>query len=371
MIKTKNFFNFLNKNEIDFFTGVPDSVLKETSSYLQSKNSSNHIIVANEGLAISLGVGYNLATKKIPCIYMQNSGLGNALNPLISIAHKKVYSIPMLLVIGWRGSPNQKDEPQHEIKGSITRDLLKLAQIKYCVLKNENDFKKLKKLIDFSKKNQKPIACLFEKNVLKNFSNQKKIHNNKKNSLLKRADIISVILKMIKKNTKLVATTGFTSRELHQLRNDNKEKKGKDFYMVGGMGHSSMVSLGISIKTKTPVLCLDGDGSFLMHLGSLASISKFANTNFKHILFNNNSHESVGGQPTNIDKIEIQKLILACGYRNYYKVYNKSEIKKKLKKFLDSNGPSFLEVKIKTGSIDNLKRPKNLIDIKKKFMDSF
>lgn len=370
MIKTKQFFNFLNKNKIEFFTGVPDSVLKETNNYFKTQNYTNHIITANEGSAISLGVGYNLATKKIPCVYMQNSGLGNALNPLISIAHKKVYSIPMLLLIGWRGSPRYKDEPQHEVKGMITRDLLNLIQIKYCILKNEEDFKKLKKLINYSKKNQRPVACLVEKNIFKNSIKSKKSFTNK-NLSLKRADIISDLLKKINKNTKIVATTGFTSRELHQLRNDRQEKKGNDFYMVGGMGHSSMVSLGISIKTKKQVVCIDGDGSFLMHLGSLASISKFANKNFKHILFNNYSHESVGGQPTNIDKIEIKKLVLSCGYKNYYKIFRKSEVKKTLINFLNSKGPSFLEIQVKNGSINNLKRPKNLLNIKKNFMKSF
>ena len=369
MIKVKNLFNFLKQNKIDYFTGVPDSVLKATNQYFKNKNQKQHFITANEGSAVAMATGYHLATKKIPCVYMQNSGLGNALNPLISIAHKKVYSIPMLLLIGWRGSPGIRDEPQHELKGSITTKLLELLNIKYCVLRSKPDLKKLKKIISYSKKNYQPVACLIEKNILEN-SKKNKIEI--KHSLnLKRNDLIDILLTKIDKKTKLIATTGFTSRELHQIRTSRKEKKGQDFYMVGGMGHSSMVSLGISIKTSKEVICLDGDGSFLMHLGSIVSIGKIAGRNFKHILFNNFSHESVGGQPTNIEKLNMKKLVLSAGYKKFFKINRKNQINLILNKFLKSRGPSFLEVEISPGSIENLQRPRNLLKIKKKFMDSF
>ena len=162
MIKTKSLINLLKKNNTNFFTGVPDSILKEFSSYLAQNNKKKHIIATNEGSAISIGIGYYLSTKKIPCIYMQNSGLSNALNPLISIAHKKVYSIPLILIIGWRGSPRIKDEPQHEVKGKITRQILNLLNIKYTVLRSSSDLIKFDKQIKYAKKNKTIVACLVE-----------------------------------------------------------------------------------------------------------------------------------------------------------------------------------------------------------------
>ena len=369
MIKTKNLFKFLQKEKIDFFTGVPDSVLKSASSFFESKKEK-HFITANEGSSIAMAAGYYLATKKIPCVYMQNSGLGNAINPLISISHKKVYSIPILIIIGWRGSPGIKDEPQHNVKGKITTSILKLLNIRYLILNNDSDLKKLKKLIKFSKTNSTPVAILLKKNILINniTKAQKKISNINK---IQRSDIIEKLLKKIKKNTKLIATTGFTARELNQIRSKKKINKGNDFYMVGGMGHSSVLSLGISIKTNHEVICLDGDGSFLMHLGSIVSIGKKKRKNFKHILFNNFSHESVGGQSTNIDKVNVEKLIKSVGYKNYFLLKKKREIENKLKIFLKKEGPSLLEVRTKIGTIKDLSRPKNLIKIKKNFINSF
>ena len=237
---------------------------------------------------------------------------------------------------------------------------------KYCVLKKTNDLKKLKKLIQYAKKNNKPIACLIPKKTFENRNLETKIE--KSSYKLKREDFIKILLKTINKNDKIVATTGYTSRELNQIRLKNNEKRGKDFYMVGGMGHSSMVSLGISMKTKNKVICLDGDGSFLMHLGAISSISKVSSPNYKHILFNNLTHESVGGQPTNIQYLNIEFLVKSGKYKQFFRINKKSQIKKTLKKFLNSRGPSFLEVMIDQGTINNLGRPKNLLKIKEKFM---
>ena len=166
MIKVNSLIKLLKKNNCDFFTGVPDSVLKELSSFLQNKNKKNHIIATNEGSAVSLGIGNYLSTKKVPCIYMQNSGLSNALNPLISIAHEKVYSIPLILIIGWRGSPKIKDEPQHNVKGKITQNILKLLNIKYTVLRSNIDLKKFNKQIVAAKKKKSIVACLIEQGTL-------------------------------------------------------------------------------------------------------------------------------------------------------------------------------------------------------------
>ena len=178
MIQTKDLRKILNKNKINFFTGVPDSVLKSLSDHFQSYSKKKHIIAVNEGSAVSIGIGYHLSSKKIPCIYLQNSGLGNAINPLVSVAHNKVYSIPMLLLIGWRGSLNNKDEPQHITQGKITPDLLKLLNINYCILKRKDDLKKLEKLIQFSKKNFVPVACLIEKGTFERNLKKKNLRKN-------------------------------------------------------------------------------------------------------------------------------------------------------------------------------------------------
>ena len=366
MIFTEDFFSFLKKKKIDFFSGVPDSILKSTSNFFDKKSKYKHIIAANEGAAVSISIGNYLSTKKIPCVYLQNSGLGNAINPLISIAHKKVYSIPLLLVIGWRGSPGSIDEPQHIAKGKITKQILKLLGIKNCVLRQKKDFKKLNNLINYSKKMKIPVACLIEKNILVTKKNYTK--HLKKNRGLLRNQFIKELLQCIDLKTKIISTTGYTSRELFQIRSLHALKKGIDFYMVGGMGHSSMVSLGVSLRTKSQVICLDGDGSMLMHMGSVRTVGMFANNNFKHILLNNNAHESVGGQPTFAKNLNFQKLIFSLGYKNYYKLTKKKNLKVTLKKFLKSRGPSFLEILTKTGSIQPLSRPKKFNIIKRRFM---
>lgn len=366
MTLIKKLLNVFKKNKISFFTGVPDSVLKDLSNNFGKLNRNKHIIAANEGSAIAIGIGYYLSSKKIPCVYLQNAGLGNAINPLISIAHKKVYSIPMLLMIGWRGSYNKKDEPQHMVKGKITPKILKLLDIKHCVLRKINDLKKLNKLIVEAKRRNTPVACLVEKDILKIKKNNKEIL--KKNKFELRKDFIFELLKNIPSNSKIISTTGYTSRELMQIREEKKFFKGKDFYMVGGMGHAAMVSLGYSINSKKKIICLDGDGSILMHLGSLRTLGYIGNSNIKHILLNNDSHESTGSQPTTALGINFKNLVMSLGYKNYYKVSKKSSFKSALTKLLKSKGPSFLEVIISTGTLNNLKRPKNLIKIKKIFM---
>ena len=366
MIFAEDLLKILKKNEISFFTGVPDSVLKN----LSNKFKKNHISVNNEGTAVSLAIGYYLSTKKIPCIYMQNSGLGNAINPLISIAHKDVYSIPTVLIIGWRGSPKSKDEPQHIAKGKITKELLKLIGIKYCILRKKSDLKKFETQIKYAKKHKKSVACLIEKGsiIQKKINKIKKIPNTFK---IKRYDFILNLIREIKVKSKIISSTGYISRELDSILKLNKSNLIKPFYMVGGMGHSSAVTAGLSLNSKVQNICLDGDGALLMHLGSMGIISKFSGKKFKHILLRNNSHESVGGQTTNSDHVDFKKLSISLGYKSYFKIEKLSKYKNILKKFLNEKKPSFLEVKIKSGSITNLSRPKNLKLIKENFMKKY
>ena len=342
--------------------------MKHLSTSFNELNSKNHKLAVNEGSAVAMGIGHYLETKKVPCVYMQNSGLGNAINPLISIAHQKIYSIPMVLLIGWRGAPGETDEPQHMVKGKITKKLLGLLNIKFCVLDEDDDLKKFDTLIKNSKKNNSIIACLIKnKTLTTKAKNKKKIFKKKVN--IDRDEFILNLLKNINKKTKIVTTTGYTSRAVMKTRLDNKLYKGKDFYMVGGMGHSLSVSIGISLQSKKEVICLDGDGSILMHMGSLFSGGFDKNINLKHILLNNNSHESVGGQSTNAKKINFKLLSRGLGYRKYYKLSRKQNIKKIIKKFLNEKCYSFLEVVTDESTDNNLPRPKDLINIKQKFIN--
>ena len=337
MIKVNSLINLLKKNNSNFFTGVPDSILKELSSSLQNKTKKNHIVATNEGAAVSLGIGHYLSTRNVPCIYMQNSGLSNALNPLISIAHEKVYSIPLILIIGWRGSPRVKDEPQHNVKGKITESILKLLNIKYTIIRTNDDLKKFDKQIKNAKKKDTIVACLIEQGTLE-------------------------------KNTKIISSTGYNSRELIHLRNKYKIKNSSDFYMVGGMGHTASVALGYSLSSKKKIICMDGDGSLLMHLGSIKTAGTFANKNFKYILLNNNSHDSVGGQNTHSDDIDFEKLSISLGFKNFYCIKSDKNLKKNIQKFINGNNLNFLEVKVSNSKIKKLPRPTNLIKIKKLFM---
>ena len=363
MIKVDALINLLKKNKTNFFTGVPDSVLKEFSSYL--KNDKKHIIATNEGSAVSIGIGHYLSTKTIPCIYMQNSGLSNALNPLISIAHKKVYSIPLILVIGWRGSPRVKDEPQHNVKGKITQQILKLLNIKYTIIRSNKDFAKFDKQIKYAKKNNSIVACLIEQGTLQKIttsSSKKDFYNLDKEFFLKN------LLEELPSKAKVVASTGYNSRELMYLREKFNFNNSKDFYMVGGIGHTSSVALGFSLSSKNNTFCIDGDGSFLMHLGSIMTAGNFANKNFKYVLLNNNTHDSVGGQSTNAHNIDFDKLSKSLGFKKFYSIKKKQNLRKIIKNFIKIDSPYFLEVKVTNSKIKKLPRPDDLIKIKNQFM---
>ena len=364
MIDTKEFLNFLKRKKIRFFTGVPDSVLKNFLNEVSKNKSILNITAVNEGSAIALAIGNYLSSKKLPLVYLQNSGLSNAINPLISIASKSVYSIPMLLIIGWRGAPGLVDEPQHMAKGRITKDLLYRLNIRNITLKKKNDFSKISKLISYSKKKKLPVAILIKNGT---FTKSKKVKIKDSKKTILRSLFIIELLKKINSNDRIISTTGYTSRELNQIRKLYSLNKGKDFYMVGGMGHSAGVALGYSFSSKNKIFCLDGDGSMLMHLGSIFTAGKYKKKNYRYILLNNNSHESVGGQSTNSEYIDFKKLSESLNFKKYYLINNSQNIKKIINNFIKNDGPNFLEVKIKNKSIENLGRPKNL----KKILSNF
>lgn len=360
MVEVKEFYNELLNNDISFFTGVPDSLLKSFCAYIKDNVSSEkNIVSANEGNAIGLASGYYLGTRKIALVYMQNSGVGNAMNPLTSLADKLVYSIPMLLVIGWRGEPNQKDEPQHKKQGLITTETLEMLGIKYEILDEttSNDVmrSKVKKAYSYMKENNEPYALVIKKNT---FDEYKLKNNTIFDFEMTREDAIEIVVSKMKENSAIVSTTGMASRELFELREKHKENHNKDFLTVGSMGHASQIALGIALSNKDKdVYCIDGDGALLMHLGGLAIIGNAEPKNFRHILINNGAHDSVGGQETVGFKIDILAIAKACGYKEYYSCSSKVELLNLSEKITTIEGPVLLEIKVKKGARKDLGRP--------------
>ena len=351
----KVFLDFLLDNDISFFSGVPDSTLKHFCFCIeQNILPGNHVICANEGGAIAIGVGYHLSTGKIPAVYLQNSGLGNCINPLVSIADPDVYSIPMLLIVGWRGMPGTKDEPQHKKQGRITLELLDVLGIYYVVI-DDNYLTNLKKAITYLKNESKTVALVFPKGVIDKY--QPCEQTEKLDLSMSREDAIKCVVDSSYEDI-VVSTTGMASRELYELRDKAGMGHEKDFLTVGGMGHASQIALGIALQKRTRrVYCLDGDGAFIMHMGSSAVNGFSGCTNFIHIVLNNGAHDSVGGQPTLGFKIKMAEIARASGYIQIDTVKTPTELKKSLKKIRSSKGPSFLEILVKKGNRENLGRP--------------
>lgn len=375
MLCPKTFYQFFKKKKINFFTGVPDSLLKNFIGILSIYEKENHhIIASNEGAAVAIAAGHYMATKEIPLVYLQNSGLGNIINPILSLADKKVYSIPMIIIIGWRGEPFIKDEPQHIAQGQATISLIKSLKKKYIILSGDikKDLKKINQIIFLAKKSSEPVFILIKKDIFNKKIIKKDFRDQK---LISREEAINIIVNNLDDNFRIVATTGMISRELYEIRNFRKENHSKDFLTVGSMGYESQIGLGIAIsklKKNIKVVCLDGDGSFLMHMGGVATIGSVKPKNFIHIVLNNGSHDSVGGQPTAGFKINISGIAKSCSYDNCIgNIKDKPSIIKSLN-FLKSNkGTGFLEILVKNGSRKNLGRPKEKpITNKKIFMKS-
>lgn len=366
-----NLFDCLAQMEVGFFIGVPDSQLKSLCSYLIDSYgiSNNHIIAANEGNCAAIAAGYHLATGKIPVVYLQNSGIGNIINPIASLLNDKVYGIPCIFIIGWRGEPGIKDEPQHIFQGRVTLDLLKTMDVATMEIDDRTDImtvkskiKEFKSLLDAGKS----VAFVVRKGAL---SYNKKITYENDNKML-REDIIRRITAISNEDI-VVSTTGKTSRELFEIREEMKQSHKYDFLTVGSMGHSSSIALGIALnKPRMRVWCLDGDGAALMHMGSMAVIGAKSPANLVHIIINNASHESVGGQPTVAGNIDFRKVALGCGYKNAFCISGSDELNSVLSKLKDKQGPIFIEIAAAIGSRDNLGRPTATpIENKKVFME--
>lgn len=371
MIPSKTLFDIFKKYELEFFTGVPDSLLKDFCAYISDNvKPENHIITANEGGAIALASGYYLSTRKVGVVYMQNSGIGNAVNPLTSLADPEVYSIPMLLLIGWRGEPGIKDEPQHIKQGKITTNLLDTLKIPFEILSGSlGDLEKsVKKAVSVIKEKSSPYAFIISKDTFLPYESKK---ITKEEYKLSREEVIKYIINQLEKKDIVISTTGKASRELFEYREELKQNHNKDFLTVGSMGHSSQIALGIALsKPNKQVYCLDGDGAVIMHMGALTIIGSQSPKNFKHIILNNGSHESVGGQPTVGFQIDFCSIAKACGYKSVFKAENGKEVREKINLLKSSEGPSLLEIRINKESRKNLGRPTIMpIDNKKEFME--
>lgn len=358
MVSVEKVYRTFLANGVDFFTGVPDSLLKNICAYITDNVSERqHIIAANEGTAIGIAAGHYLASGKLPLVYMQNSGLGNAVNPLLSLADEKVYSLPIILMIGWRGEPGIKDEPQHKKQGEVTLDLLNAMQIPFVILDTE-EYEALAQIHDIvvSARNKSiPHAIIVRKDL---FGKYKLQHELKNSYPLSREEALQLVMNHLTETDVVVSTTGKLSRELFEYRETKRQEHGHDFLTVGSMGHSSSISLGIALANPLKrVFCLDGDGAFIMHMGAITNIASLSPKNYFHILFNNGSHESVGGQPTLGFQLDIPTIAKACGYRAAFSVVTEEELHEALQNIVTMEGPILLELKVKIASRNDLGRP--------------
>jgi phosphonopyruvate decarboxylase len=356
LITAEYFYNKLTEKGVGFFSGVPDSLLKDFCAYITDHtDNKNHIIAVNEGSAVGLACGYHLATGRIPLVYMQNSGIGNAVNPLLSLADNDVYRIPLVLVIGWRGEPGVHDEPQHIKQGKVTCSLLESMGIPYAVLENnENNVNgQIETCFKIISETGSPYALVIRKETFSLYTLQKKEEHD---AVMTREEAIEEIA--ANRGGIIVSTTGMISRELYELRDKTGAGHARDFLTVGSMGHASSIALSIALqKPQLQVTCLDGDGAALMHMGSFAAIGQQKPRNYCHIVLNNCAHDSVGGQPTIAPFIDIPAVARACGYKKVYQAKTKKDLKKILAK--KNEGLTFIEVKVKKGARKDLGRPKS------------
>lgn len=348
--------DFLDKYE--YFTGVPDSLLSPLCNYLFDKYgiSDKHIIAANEGNAVALAAGYHLATGKVPVVYLQNSGLGNIINPVASLLNDKVYAIPCLFIVGWRGEPGVHDEPQHIYQGEVTVKLLEDMDIDTFILGKETEKEELDAAMTrFEElfKSGKQAAIVVRKGALE-FDKKIKFSNQ---NTMSREDIIRHIAEVTGDDI-IVSTTGKASRELFEIREAQDKNHSRDFLTVGSMGHSSSIALGIAQnKPERKIWVVDGDGAVLMHMGGMATLGANAPKNIVHIVINNGSHETVGGLPTVAEKIDLVKIAEGCGYPYFVSIDNFDSLDVELNAAKQRNSLSFIEVKCSIGARADLGRP--------------
>ena len=354
MADAKKLVDALKAKGASLYAGVPDSLLSKLSACIMQQPDLTHIITANEGNAVGLSIGEYLGTGRPGVVYMQNSGLGNVVNPLASLADPEIYGIPMFLIVGWRGEPGVRDEPQHIKQGAVTLQQLEVLGIPYLVFDDKEDIERQVDALWRRMLTRKgPVALVIRKGALTGDWSVEKYHID---SSLKREQALDCLLDELPETAFYVATTGKTGRELFELRARRKQNQ-RDFLTVGGMGHASSIALGVSLRhPEKMVVCLDGDGAALMHLGAMATIGSEKPKNFVHVLLNNAAHESVGGQPTIANGIDFKKFSQAVGYAGYACANDEKELRELLST-LGERSPFLLEIKLLQGSRQDLGRP--------------
>jgi phosphonopyruvate decarboxylase len=370
MLNCESFFHALQAEGVEFFAGVPDSLLKDICAYISDHTApANHVITANEGAALALASGFHLATGKVGLVYLQNSGLGNLVNPLTSLTDPEVYAIPALLLIGWRGEPGVHDEPQHRKQGRVMLATLDALEIEHAILPDNIDEARrvLTKAVVAAKSGQRPVALIVRKGVFEGYKLRSKAPDLYS---IRREEALKLVLDSLKGDEVIVSTTGMTSREVFEHREATAAGHAKDFLTVGCMGHASQIAMGVAIaKPNRLVYCLDGDGAVLMHLGSLAISGTSACVNFRHVLVNNGAHDSVGGQPTTGFKVDLPAVAKACGYRWTRSVSAPADIPGALQELKAASGPALLEIRVNKGARADLGRPTTTThDNKRDFM---
>ena len=364
--------DFVDVLDCEFYTGVPDSQIKALCNYLMNTygiDEKRHIIAANEGNCTALAAGYHLATGKVPVIYMQNSGEGNIINPVASLLNDKVYAIPVIFIIGWRGEPGVHDEPQHIYQGEITCKLLDLMDIENFTIDKDTSVEDIKNVMeDYNNllKSGKQVAFVIKKGAL---TYDEKIEYKNNNEMI-REEIIEQIVKVADENP-IISTTGKASRELFEIREKNNQSHKYDFLTVGSMGHTSSIALAVAInKPEEKIWCIDGDGSALMHLGAMAVIGNSNPSNLVHVVINNEAHETVGGMPTVTNTLDLVEIAKACGYSYATSVDNFNDLDDELEKVKNNDQLSFVEIKSSIGAREDLGRPTTTpIENKNNFMN--
>lgn len=355
-MQVETFVNMLN---VDFYTGVPDSLLKPLCNYLMDAygiDSKHHMIAANEGNCAALAAGYHLATGKVPAVYMQNSGEGNIINPLASLLNDKVYAIPMIFIVGWRGEPGVYDEPQHIYQGEVTIKLLEDMDVAAYVVTKETTEEELNAQMQVFRSllaKGKDVAFVVKKGALSFGENVEYSNENH----MRREEIIEHIVNVSKEDP-ILSTTGKASRELFEIREKNGQSHKYDFLTVGSMGHTSSIALGVALqKPQQKIWCIDGDGAMLMHMGAMAVIGANKPSNLVHIVINNGAHETVGGLPTVASEINLVKMAEACGYPYAVRVSEFEQLDKELQAAKERRELTLIEVECAIGAREDLGRP--------------
>lgn len=357
MIQPKDFIEKLRAGGIEFFAGVPDSLLKNLCAYITDNVAhENNIIAANEGGAVALAAGYHLATGKVGCVYMQNSGEGNAVNPLLSLMDADVYKMPLLLIIGWRGEPGVHDEPQHVKQGKVTLPLLETMGIPFVVLDKQWEAQ-VDEALHVIKENDGIYALIVRKGTFDDYL----LQNQSISSLpLLREEAVKMVVDKLRDDDIVVSTTGMISRELFEYREAKGQGHAHDFLTVGSMGHASQIALGIALhKPSRRVIVFDGDGALLMHMGGMAIIGDYCPKNLVHIVFNNGAHDSVGGQPTVGQKIDVEAIAKAVGYKDVVSVDTQESLMCAMNHVNHSvlEGVALINVNVRKGNRKDLGRP--------------